>query len=126
MSEIRELIQEAKREIRRASGVPLTEEDQIEERRLNEMKEMNQFIFDVFRIRLMGPLKAIVIWTGTEAATELTVERKVFHIRKKKNCYALFAIEEHGDRLLVEIEASDPLFASRVLVHIGESLSAIP
>ncbi|HTF71820.1 MAG TPA: hypothetical protein VK638_55050, partial [Edaphobacter sp.] len=80
--DVRDLIQEARREVRRASGIPLTSVEQVEERRTVEIEEMNKFIFNAFHIRLMGPLKSKVIWTDKGAAAQLTVDDHSFHVRK--------------------------------------------
>jgi hypothetical protein len=51
------LIQEAKRTVRQASGLPLTPEEQAEERRRDEVEAMAKFVTDALRYRLMIPLK---------------------------------------------------------------------
>jgi hypothetical protein len=123
--ELRELIQEARRGLRKASGLPMSPEDLAEERRKAEIDELEKFIYTTFRPRLMLPLKAKVVWSGSDAAAQLTVDSATFHLRKNKNDYALLAIEENGQRELTRIEGSDPQFANRVLVAIGDALSGM-
>lgn len=119
---IRELIREARSEMRRASGLPLTAEEQSEESRRTLMNEMNKFIVESLGFRLMFPLKSDVIWTNKGAAAQLTVEGRIFHIRKDGDQYGLFSIEEHQEQEIVKMEGSDPQFANRVLIAIGETL----
>jgi hypothetical protein len=121
--DLRELMEQARRELRRASGLPLSPEEQAEERRLAEMDELNRFIFDTLRIRLMFPLKAKVVWSQGGAAAQLTVDGATFHLRKDKKWCSLFVVEEDKERELIKIENSDPHFADRVLAAISDSLS---
>jgi len=121
--ELHELITQARRELRRTAGLPLSPEEQAEERRVAEMDELNRFLFDTLRLRLMFPLKAKVIWSGSGAAGQLTVDGATFHLRKDKIWCWLFGVEEDKERELIRIESSDPHFANRLLVAIGDSLA---
>jgi len=121
--ELRELMEQAQRELKRTSGVSLSPEEQAEERRLVEIDELNKFLFDSLRPRLMFPLNAKVVWSQGGAAGQLTVDGATFHLRKDKNWYRLLVVEERKERELIKIESSDPHFANRVLVAISDSLS---
>jgi hypothetical protein len=122
--ELRALIEQARRELRRTSGLSLSPEEQAEERRLTEIDELEKFLYNTFRPRLMFPLKAKVVWSQGGAAGQLTVDGATFHLRKEdENCYGLFVIEEQEERELIKTESSDPQFANRVLVAIGDSLA---
>jgi len=121
--ELRELMEQARRELKRTSGLPLSPDEKAEERRLAEMDELNKFLFDTLRLRLMFPLKAKVVWSQGGAAGQLTVDGATFHLRKDKKWCSLFVVEEDKERELIKIESSDPHFADRVLVAISDSLS---
>jgi hypothetical protein len=116
------LIQEARRELRRASQLPLSQAEQAEEQRAIEIDELEMFLYTTFRPRLMFPLKAKVVWGDRGAAGQLTVDDAIFHLRKDGDKYGLFVIETQGERELIKIESCDPHFASRVLVAISDSL----
>jgi hypothetical protein len=118
--DLRELIQDARRAVRLASGVPLNPDEQAEERRLKETKEMNLFAYETFGFKLMDALKSTIIWTAKGATVEMRADEHVFHLRKDKGAYALFAIEDQAERELLRIDGKDPIFANRVLVAIGD------
>ncbi len=120
--ELVELIQDARRTLRLASGIPLNPKEQAEDRRLKETKEMEMFVYEAFRFKVIYALKATVIWTSKGAALEMRADEQVFYLRKDKDAYALFAIDDQGrlERELLRIEGKDAIFASRVLVAIGD------
>jgi hypothetical protein len=118
--DLRELIQDARRAVRLASGVPLSPDEQAEERRLKDTKEMNLFVYEAFRFKVMNSLKSTVIWTPMGAALEMRTDEHVFHLRKDRDAYGLFAIEDRRERELLRINGNDPIFANRALVAIGD------
>jgi len=118
--ELRELMEASRRKLRRSSGIPLSPEEQAEERRLAETDEMSKFLYTTLGLRLMFPLKANAVWTESGAAGQLIADGITFHLRKDKNRYGLFVVEEDQERELIKIEGSDPLFADRVLVAISD------
>jgi hypothetical protein len=118
--DLRELIQDARRAVRLASGTPLSPDEQAEEHRLKETADMNLFVYEAFRFKVMNALKATVIWTPSGAALEMQADEHLFHLRKDNGTYALLAIEHRGERELLRIDGKDPIFANRVLVAIGD------
>jgi hypothetical protein len=65
--DLKDLIREARRKLRKASGVPLTSEEEAEERHLAEIEEMKMFLFKTMS-NLWFPLKVITVWTDTTVA----------------------------------------------------------
>jgi hypothetical protein len=122
--DLRDLMGQARRELRRSSGLPLSPEELAEERRLAETEEMNKFLYDTLGLRLMFPLKANAVWTEDGAAGQLIAEGITFHLRKdkKKNWYGLFVVEDDQERELLQLEGSDRQFGNRVLVAISDAL----
>ena len=118
--DLRELIQDARRAVRLASGLPLSPDEKAEERRLKETKEMDMFVFHAFKFNVMIALRATVIWTPSGAALEMQADGRGFHLRKNKDAFALFAIDDRGERELLRIDGNDRIFANRVLVAIGD------
>jgi len=121
---VQKLIDEARREVRRASGLPLNSDELNEERRKTEMDELTKFVVKSLDYRLMFPLEVKFIWTDRGATAQMRVDDQLFHLCRLENRYGVFAIDGHGERQLVMLEPSDPLFASRVLVALGDGLSA--
>ena len=119
--DIIELIAEARRELRRASGLPLSTEEQAEENQRREMDEMSTFIFDKFRVRRLAPFKATTVWAGHGAAAEFSTPGKKFLLRKTGHVFRLSAMEGDGEREVAAIEPSDPQFVNKVLVAIGDN-----
>ena len=119
--ELQALIRQARRELRRASGVPLTPEEQAEDRRLVQFREMRTFMHSKMRPPLLGPLRVRAVWTDKSVAGQMTVDGHVFELRKDGSAYVLFAIEG-GDVELARIKGSDPNFSDRVLVAIADAL----
>ena len=120
-ADLRELIRDAKRELRKSSGLPLTAEEQAEERRITEMQELENFLFDKLRVRLLLPLKGKFLWTEKGAAAQFMVGDAVFYLRRDRNLYRLYVVENGEERELAQLDSSDPQFANRFLVAIGEA-----
>jgi len=121
--ELQKLVGEARRELRRASGTPLTPEESDEERRTAEIEEFDRFAYRTFGYRRMLPLKFNVIWSEKGATGQMKVDDYTFNLHKDRESYRLFLIEEHGERELSQLDGSDPNFANRVLVAIGDTFS---
>ena len=120
---LRELIQEARRELRRASGVPLTPEEQAEELRRAELARMENFLFEALRIRIMDQLLPKVIWTDSGVIAQFTVDNHDFRLRNRGENYCLSDIEGNRERELLKMHGSDKDFAHRLLVAIGDALA---
>jgi hypothetical protein len=119
--DLKDLIREARRKLRKASGVPLTSEEEAEERHLAEIEEMKMFLFKTMS-NLWFPLKVITVWTDTTVAGQFTVDGQIFELRKDGPCYRLFRIARGSGFELARLDSSDPNFASRVLVAIDDAL----
>lgn len=117
-----EIIREARRALRRASGVPPTPNEQFEERRKAELEAMEMFVYDKFRIQVGLALGASVVWTEDGVAAKFSVNEKTFFLRKDKKDYRLTASETLGERDLLQLSATDPQFCNRVLVAIGDAM----
>ena len=117
-----EIIQEARRALRRASGIALTPEEQFEERRKAEIEVMEMFVFDKFRIQVGFALGASVVWTEDGVAANFSVNEKTFFLRKDKKDYRLTASEISGERELLRLGAADPQFCNKVVVAIGDAI----
>jgi hypothetical protein len=120
-----DLIEEARRKLRRASGIPLSPEENAEERRTAEIEEFDRSAFSTFGYRLMIPSGFHVIWSDNAAVGQMTVDGRTFNLRRESQNYHLFLSEADGDRELSQLQDSDPNFASRVLVAVANTLSAL-
>jgi hypothetical protein len=123
--DLQKLITEARRELRRASGISLSPEENEEERRKAEIEEFDRFAYRTFGYRLMLPLKFHVVWNEKGAIGQMSVNGHIFNLRKHGENYHLLLIGEHGERELSQLEGSDPNFANRVLVAIGDILPTL-
>jgi hypothetical protein len=120
--ELQKLIVEAKRELRRASGIPLTPEENDDERRTAEIEEFNRFAYRTFGYCRMLPLKFLVIWDEKNAIGQMSVDDRTFNLRRDGEKFSLFLVQPHGERELSRLESADPNFANRVLTAIGDIL----
>ena len=123
-SELQELIRNARKELRKASGLPLTSEEQNENLRNTAVAELEKFTLSHLGVQVLIELRGKVIWTKKGPAAILKAENHIFHLRKEGDgdSYALFIIEGEVEREIARIEARDPCFASRILVAIGEAV----
>ena len=74
----------------------------------------------------MKPLVSLqmeICWIAGGPVAILQAEDTIFHLRKsgKNGSYLLSTIEAESEREVCRIEASDPQFANRILVAIGEA-----
>ena len=90
--ELIEVINTARRELRLASGLPLTPEEQAEETRNQEMEELLRVSVRI-RLKLLPLIEESSLWTDKGAAVDFQLEGHVFHLRKQgKGVYGLFEI----------------------------------
>jgi len=122
--ELQELIRDARKELSKASGLPLTSEEQNEDLRNTAVAELDKFLLSHLGVRVLFELEGKAIWTKKALAAILKAENHTFHLRKEGDgdSYALFIIEGEVEREIALTEASDPCFASRILVAIGETI----
>jgi hypothetical protein len=121
--DLKKLIQEANRELRQASGIPLTQEENDEVYRTAEIGEFDRFAYRTFGYRRMLPLKFNVVWDEKSAIGQMSVDDRTFNLRREGEDFRLFLVELQRERELLQLESSDQNFASRVLVAIGDTLS---
>jgi hypothetical protein len=117
-----ELIREARRELRRSSGIPPTPDEQLEERRKAELETMEMFVYEKIGVNGLFELSASTVWTEDGAVAQFTVNEKTFFLRKDKEDYRLTASETLGERELLRLNATDPQFGNIVLAAIGDTL----
>ena len=122
--DLEELIKDAEKVIRKASGVLLTEDEQSDEAHKAAVDELQKFL-----LRRLGTAAAFglmlgVTWSADGPVGRLDTGDNVFHVRKaaESDSYRLFIVEGSAEREVFRIEASDPQFGSRILVAIGDSI----
>jgi hypothetical protein len=120
--DLHDLIKKARRELRQALGLPLTLEEQEDERRRHEMQQLRDFMLRTFRIDGAIQLSMDVVWHDGSAVIAMTAEATQFHLRKAQDQYVLFAFSEEGERRLVEVPSKDPNLANRIFVAIGDEI----
>ena len=121
--ELQDMIREARRNLRRASGISLSSEEQAEEQRTLEIARMEKFIHEALGIRIMFSLTPKVVWTENGATAQFSVGDHNFQLYKDGKSYRLSDTE--GDRPceLLNISGSDPNFSNRVLVAVGDAFT---
>jgi hypothetical protein len=117
-----EVIREARRALRRASGIALTPTEQSEEHQNSKLEAMQMFVFDKFRVRGMAALTALIVWTDDGVAAKFTANGKTFFLRECEKDYSLSASEKKGERELLRLSAGDPQFSNRIFVAIGDAM----
>jgi hypothetical protein len=126
-AELQELIRDARKELRKASGLPLTPEEHFEDSRKAALEDMQIFMLRNLGVNLSMLLAGRAEWTDKGPAVILNTGVHVFHLRKKEgngSCF-LFIVGGDGEREIARLEASDPIFSSRVLVAIDDAVSLI-
>jgi len=120
-------VRHARKELRKASGQPLTAEEQNEELRNTAVAELHKFMLRHLGVSVLIELMGEATWTEKGPAAVLKAENHIFHLRKEGDgdSYALFIIDGDVEREIARIEAHDPCFANRVLVAIDEAVPPI-
>jgi hypothetical protein len=123
---LQEIISDARRELRKASGLALTPEQQLEERQKVELWAMNKFLANKFDIhqRLELNLTAAIAGDQSVVATFLVEDRHFRLVRNSNKECNLLLIDSAGDRELTHLSEDDPQFANKILVAIGDNLSS--
>jgi hypothetical protein len=122
MSDLQELIRNARKELRKSSGLPLSAEEQNEDARKAALKDLRLFVVSRLGVQVPDSLCGKVDWTDNGPALIMQASGCVFHLRKAGDSeliYRLYLIGD-GEREIEEIQADGPLFASRVLAAIGD------
>jgi hypothetical protein len=117
---VAELISIARRELRRASGVPLTVSEIEQDRRGKELKELQAFIYSKFSVSASYALNEEFTWHDGKAVVEFTVDEHKFRLRAVDNAFQFFAVTDPGEIQLLQLKGEDPQFSNRILVAIGD------
>jgi hypothetical protein len=120
-AELQELIRDARKDLRKASGLPLTPEEENEDLRKAALDELENFILRQMGVRLTMLLNIRVAWIENGPAVTFDAEGQVFRMRKDNCSYILRVLDGGGEREIARIEGSDPNFTSRVLVAMDDA-----
>jgi hypothetical protein len=120
-----DLIEKAKRELRQASGLPLTLEEQEDERRRHEREQLTGFMLRTFGVDGTLILCMDVIWHEGSAVIAMTAEGTQFHLRKAKDNFVLFVLREQGEQPVLEVPSKDPNLANLIFVAIGDEIDPL-
>jgi hypothetical protein len=123
--DLHDLIEKAKRELRRASGLPLTLEEQEDERRRHEIQQLTDFMVRTFGVDGTVLLRMDVVWHDSRAVIAMTAEGVLFRLRKAEDKYVLFVLREEMEQPLVEVPSKDPTLANRIFVAIGDEIDPL-
>lgn len=114
-----EVVEQARRELRWATG-GMTEEEKEEQRRTTEVKEMKLFVSSTFGLQREHALfYPKVIWHDNQAAIEFKIKGQVLRLCPSGENLRLQA---YDGKALTAIRKTDPNFASRVIVALGDVL----
>jgi hypothetical protein len=124
--ELLELMESARRRVRKASGTPLSSEEITAEQSRLAVEAMHAAMVETLGYKLMLLLKAESLWTENGAAMRFRADEQYFLFRKSQqgDQYILFLVHEEDERELLRVDASDPLFTDRILVAIGDHVPA--
>jgi hypothetical protein len=124
-TDLHDLIKKARRELRQASGLPLTAEEQEDERRRDEMQQLTDFMLRTFRLDGAIQLGMNVVWHEGSAVISMTAEGTQFHLRKAQDKYVFFVLKENTEQPLVEVPSKDPNFANLIFVAVGDEIDPL-
>jgi hypothetical protein len=127
MHDLKQMIADARVELREASGLSLTPEGWPEQRHQLAVDELQAFVLRRLDIEVLGRLRMKVGWISGGPAAILKYEGHVFHLRRDgdDDC-VLFKTEGQRETEIARIEKSDPHFTARVLVAIGDAAPPVP
>jgi hypothetical protein len=115
-----EAVEQARRDLRWATG-GMTEEEKEEQRRTTEVKEMKLFVSSTFGLlREHALFYPKVIWHDNQAAVEFKIQGQVFRLCPSGEDLRL---QGSDGKALTAIQKTDPNFASRVIVALGDALA---
>jgi hypothetical protein len=118
---IYKLIEEAKRELRVASGIPLTQEELAA-----DIADKAKTAFEDATARDLGleirlELYPEICWDGKAALAKFTVDETPFELRLIDGRYFLTRVDRE-DRV-PPLDPKDPLFRSRFLTSLGDLIA---
>jgi hypothetical protein len=123
--DLHDLIEKAKRELRLASGIPWTAEEQEDERRRHEMQQLTDFMVRTFGVDGAVLLRMDVVWHDGRGVIAMIADDTQFHLRKAEDKYVLFVFREETEQPLVEVPSKDPNLANRIFVAIGDEIDPL-
>jgi hypothetical protein len=121
---LEDLIRKARRDLRRASGAALSEEEQAEDARNAQMEDLRKSLLLAMGVRVSVELYFTVTWIDGNAAADIKVDDRVFRIRKADDTFSVRLVEGSSERELVKIDSKDPQFAKLLLVAVGDACQA--
>jgi hypothetical protein len=121
--ELEDLVRVARRELRKTSGVPLTEEERAEEVKAAEMEAMMPAMLRL-GIQAANQLRGDLVWRNGSASAEFNVDGRIFYMSKAGDAFTLSRVEGDSERELVRIDAKDTQFANRLLDTVGDACQA--
>jgi hypothetical protein len=123
--DLERLIREAQREVRLASGVPLSPEELESERREREVKALETALRRDLEYEIMLNLFPKVQWDGKEPYATFAIDGVAFEIRKDQQGNYKLTVGDDGQEL-ADIRAKDPLLRARFLAALGDRLAKSP
>jgi hypothetical protein len=123
--DLERLIREAQREVRLASGVPLSPEEAEAERRDREVNALQTAMLRELELGIMLNLFPKMQWDGNEAYATFTIDGTGFEVRRDQQGNYKVRSSDDGQEL-ADIPAKDPLLRSRFLAALGDRLAESP
>jgi hypothetical protein len=122
-------IQTARRELRIATGEPLTPEQLEQERQRAEVKKIEDLAYRLgmsFKLSLYPQ----AVWSRGAAAIEMKIDEGLFYLRpdgeQMRFVRAIGSDDNYEETLILTLEQKDPQFVNRLLVALGDALAVPP
>jgi hypothetical protein len=84
-AELQKLIRDAEKELRRASGQPLTSEEQAEDSQTAAIDELQSFVLRALGVKRGIAFQVSVQWTDGGAVAKLTADSDTFLLRRDRS-----------------------------------------
>ena len=94
MSDLQELIRDARKELRKSSGLPLSAEEQNEDARKAALKDLRLFVVSRLGVQAPDSLCGRVAWTDNGPALIMQASGCVFHLRKADDSELIYRLAE--------------------------------
>ena len=118
---LQSFIEEARFKVRRADGVPLSDEEVASESRKKQLKDLEAAIYSsITNGYVLGSMLPEFLWDGKAPFLQLTVSDRKFNLYREEYEWRLFAAGEKSP--LITINVGDPLFTERLTVAISDFL----
>ncbi len=119
---LEQMIRQAQREVRRASGIPLSVEEKEQERREREIKALQTALLRELGLEIMIELLPEVGWDGRTAFARFTIDEVPFEMRRSQEGVYMLSTGDGGQEL-AHIAAKDTLLGQRFLAMIGDFMA---